>query len=737
MTKETYPIVDGSTATIPLSEAVYQLATGATNEEAAEAIAHTRTTNAYYRLIEKEVDLLIVYEPSEEVVTYTKENGYRLNMKPIGKDALVFMANSSNPVESLTHEELVRIYSGTITNWKEVGGKDEELLAFQRPVNSGSQTLMQKLVMKDTLMAKGPSVRYYAEMGEILDAMVDYHNEGNTLGYSVFYYAKNMYHLPELKFMKVDGIEPSLQSVYDGTYPYTNEFYAVIREEEPVSSNAHHIFDWLTADEGQTLVKELGYVPVDMPYEDKPATGQEFTSRIPEGYRYITASYKDFSAEEVRTATVTIYQDDWEVTQVLQNVQYIPESGLVSMDTLIPIRHVTRQQDGTFAIKSGLFSVSKNDFALPPVYEWIYPLDEANGYYIVTHENTIMIIDLTGKVLFSDSDYCPIDRYYKEGEYYYINTYDYELPGGTYYKLDKDLNIVQKYTMSNYMDVRLYDEEGNLFFSNDIFKEKFNVTLNEYDSLYASYQRGDLLFTVSYGEKVFLLDKKLNFIAQLSDTIQDDSYLDLSAYYDIYLISETDRSTYERTGKFYDRNGKEIVDSKYRTYNNIIYRNYNGLSPYQQKDRVLYEVENKELRILFYHDRTEYTLDLKDWTNAYINYIWNDVFVVINNDNNHPKTRIYNGTSLLYEFDGNYDYSYINHIDNNKFLLLRMYQVDNNFSHFLLDKNSNIIYQSETPEEIISIDDNLIQLNRGNYTGVIDFNGNFIVRMLKNSMGND
>ncbi|MHB8129714.1 MAG: PstS family phosphate ABC transporter substrate-binding protein, partial [Mobilitalea sp.] len=192
MSKEDYPIVDGSTATIPLSEAVYQLATGATPEEAAVDIVHTKTSNCYYRMMKKEVDLLIVYAPSEQVLAEIEKDGNKLDIKPIGKDALVFMANSSNKVESLTNDQLVDIYSGKVKNWSEVGGADKEIFAFQRPENTGSQTLMQKLVMGETPMISGPNIISYETMEGILEAMADYTNGGNTLGYSVFYYAQNM-----------------------------------------------------------------------------------------------------------------------------------------------------------------------------------------------------------------------------------------------------------------------------------------------------------------------------------------------------------------------------------------------------------------------------------------------------------------------------------------------------------------------------------------------------------------
>ncbi|WP_279401693.1 substrate-binding domain-containing protein [Piscibacillus salipiscarius] len=67
-----------------------------------------------------------------------------LNMTPIGREAFVFFVHADNPVDSLKVEEIQGIYSGNITNWKEVGGEDVEIRAFQRPEGSGSQTMLKR-----------------------------------------------------------------------------------------------------------------------------------------------------------------------------------------------------------------------------------------------------------------------------------------------------------------------------------------------------------------------------------------------------------------------------------------------------------------------------------------------------------------------------------------------------------------------------------------------------------------
>ena len=258
---EKYPKVDGSTATLPLSYALYQAATGADEETAMETIQHNKTDSSYSQLANNRCDLVLAYEPSEETRKYIDKEAH-LQMKSIGRDALVFMINASNPVKSLTEEQIQSVYTGEITNWKDLGGNDEEIVAFQRKQNSGSQTLMEKLVMKGIPMAKAPGYYYISDMNGLLESVSSYNNQGNAIGYSVYFYARNMYSLPELEFLSVDGIMPSNSTIQDGSYPYVNDFYAVIRDDEPEDSPARLLFDWLTSEGGQELIAETGYVPV-------------------------------------------------------------------------------------------------------------------------------------------------------------------------------------------------------------------------------------------------------------------------------------------------------------------------------------------------------------------------------------------------------------------------------------------------------------------------------------------
>ncbi len=254
-----YPRVDGSTATLPLAVYVRSKITGETLEQSDTFTRFTKTSNAWMALSAGQTDLLIVYEAADETKAQLDSSGVKLKAVPIGVDALVFLTNQGNPVGNLTKQQILDIYTGKIKKWSEVGGQDADIIPYQRPGASGSQALMVKLVMGGTPLMEAPSVLKPAEMGELIDAVAQYENTNNALGYSVFYYVKNMYQVAGIKVLSVDGIEPTDQTIGQQRYPYTNAFYAVIREDEPADSAAHKLFDWLTGGEGQRATTDAGY----------------------------------------------------------------------------------------------------------------------------------------------------------------------------------------------------------------------------------------------------------------------------------------------------------------------------------------------------------------------------------------------------------------------------------------------------------------------------------------------
>jgi len=260
-TEENYPRMDGSTANLPLMAAVLSETTGMELAEAENTVGCTTTPYAWESLARGNCDILLVYEAAEDTKALLDEIGTELEITPIGLDALVFIVNEQNPVQSMTQQQLKDVYTGKITNWQELGGEDLDITAFQRVPTSGSQSLFIKLLMQDTEPMEAPKEFAPAQMGELIEGLAAYNNEGSALGYSVFYYASYMYAKPGLRFLAVDGVAPTDETIADQSYPLLNPFYVAIRADEPEGSPARVLRDWLLTDEGKQVIAEAGYIP--------------------------------------------------------------------------------------------------------------------------------------------------------------------------------------------------------------------------------------------------------------------------------------------------------------------------------------------------------------------------------------------------------------------------------------------------------------------------------------------
>ena len=260
-TLEDYPKVDASLAIHPLVDSIASDFLGIDESELDFTYTETRTSEVYRNLIDGKVDVIFAAEISEEDKTYAKEQGVELNIIPVTSSAFVFIVNTDNPVDDLTFEEIQKIYTGEITNWSEVGGPDEEIIAYQRPTGSGSQTAMLSLVMKDKEIMTPPIEQVQGNMGELIDAVAEYDNAENAIGYSYFYYVNTMYKKDMIKMISVDGVMPSIETIKNGEYPiYTNAF-VVSRNEE--NENVEKWIDAVLSERGSRIIEEAGYVPMN------------------------------------------------------------------------------------------------------------------------------------------------------------------------------------------------------------------------------------------------------------------------------------------------------------------------------------------------------------------------------------------------------------------------------------------------------------------------------------------
>ena len=282
---ETYPHVDGSTSAYPLQITLAcqilevsciwmdgnlfgttrsiipdpEFEGSSDQVEKIYSIYHNGTHGSYMNLIEGNADIIIVARPpSEDELLAAEQAELRLEFKPIALDAFVFVVNETNPVNDITLDNIQNIYTGEITRWLKLGGSLGEIHTYQRNRNSGSQELMESLVMHGEPMIESPDMILESMMGPI-NAISD---DPLGIGYSVYFYAAFIFPHERVKMIAVDGVPPAFENIADRSYPLTTEVYAVIRGDAPQESVERLLLDWLQTAEGQAAIAQSGYVPI-------------------------------------------------------------------------------------------------------------------------------------------------------------------------------------------------------------------------------------------------------------------------------------------------------------------------------------------------------------------------------------------------------------------------------------------------------------------------------------------
>ena len=256
-----FPRLDGATALYPVYSAIVQatyprgVIYGTPMDD--PLVLCTKTNKAYQRLIEGSADVIFCAGPSDEQLAAAQAAGVELELTPFGAEAFVFTVNAENPLENITTEQIQGVYSGAITDWSELGVDGlGEIVAYQRPKNSGSQTALEAL-MGDVALMIPPQQSVSDGMEDILNN-IEYRNLPNAIGYSFRFYCTEMVG-SGVRLLSIDGVEPTLENIRSRAYPHVTTLYAVTRRGED-NPNVRILLDWLTSDQGQKLVEKCGYV---------------------------------------------------------------------------------------------------------------------------------------------------------------------------------------------------------------------------------------------------------------------------------------------------------------------------------------------------------------------------------------------------------------------------------------------------------------------------------------------
>ena len=99
-------------------------------------------------------------------------------------------------------------------------------------------------------------------MGGIINQVADYRNFSNAIGYSFLFFSTEMVKNDQIKLLSIDGIYPSIETIQNGSYPFSNNFYAIYIDNDEKNENIELFIEWILSDQGQYLVRGTGYVPL-------------------------------------------------------------------------------------------------------------------------------------------------------------------------------------------------------------------------------------------------------------------------------------------------------------------------------------------------------------------------------------------------------------------------------------------------------------------------------------------
>lgn len=166
-------------------------------------------------------------------------------------DGIAIIVNPQNPVQDLTLEQIAKIYTGEITNWKDVGGEDAEIVRIGREAGSGTRDGFESIT--DTKDA----CQYRQELTSTGDVIATVSQNPNAIGYASLAAIKD-----SVKVLTVNGVAPTEATVKDGTYLVQRPFVLVTKEGAALSETAQKFFDFATSADAASIISAAGAVPV-------------------------------------------------------------------------------------------------------------------------------------------------------------------------------------------------------------------------------------------------------------------------------------------------------------------------------------------------------------------------------------------------------------------------------------------------------------------------------------------
>ena len=169
----------------------------------------------------------------------------------VALDGIAIIVNPQNPVKDLSLEQIAKIYTGEITNWKDVGGEDAEIVLIGREAGSGTRDGFESITKtKD-------ACQYRQELTSTGDVITTVSQNPNAIGYASLAAIKD-----SVKALTVNGVAPTEATVKDGTYLVQRPFVLVTKEGTALSETAQKFFDFAISADAASIISAAGAVPV-------------------------------------------------------------------------------------------------------------------------------------------------------------------------------------------------------------------------------------------------------------------------------------------------------------------------------------------------------------------------------------------------------------------------------------------------------------------------------------------
>lgn len=169
----------------------------------------------------------------------------------VALDGLAVVVHPSNPLKDLTVEQIRRIYTGEVKNWKEVGGPDRPIVVVSRDTNSGTYECFESLVLKNQKIVG--SAEYAGSNGAVRDRVK---STESAIGYVGLAFIEGV------KAVAVNGVMVSAETVQNKTYPIARPLYMYTNGEPKEGTHVRKFVDLFKTRDGVRMVEDIGYVPV-------------------------------------------------------------------------------------------------------------------------------------------------------------------------------------------------------------------------------------------------------------------------------------------------------------------------------------------------------------------------------------------------------------------------------------------------------------------------------------------